>query len=115
MFDYLFEVNSADMPEEESQVQLIFERALLPLTLEMDSTGALYHAGAVLDDRALQALLLRFFGPAYTGLRALQVNVDRSCNREFDVQARQRILEQAVAAQVWVVPIFVPKDTETPD
>ncbi|NRA38128.1 MAG: hypothetical protein HRU15_08320, partial [Planctomycetes bacterium] len=60
MFDYLFEVNSADMPEEDSKVQIIFERALLPLQLHMDETGALHYAGTALDDRALQGLLLRF-------------------------------------------------------
>ena len=112
-FDVMFEVNSADSPAEETKVELYFELASLPLTLAMNAEGALLHQGQVLDAAAAQTLLQQHFATtAGQGvkpfLRACAITVSSETPREKDVAMREWFLEQAIAAQVWVVPVFVP-------
>ena len=112
-FDVMFEVNSADSPAEDTKVELYFELAPLPLTLAMNADGALLHQGQVLDAAATQALLQQHFATkpdkgSQPFLHACAITVGSETPREKDVAMREWFLEQAVAAKVWVVPVFVP-------
>lgn len=112
-FDVMFEVNSADSPAEDTKVELYFELAQLPLSLSMNSEGQLLHQDQVLDAAATQALLQQHFAAATgkdaaTRMRACAITVAAETAREKDVEMREWFLQQAVAAKVWVVPVFVP-------
>lgn len=108
-YDIYFEVNSADSPVEGSKVQLYFERAPLPLTLDVDATGVIYQGPRLLDDAAITDLMTRHYGAeASPGLYALGFQVAAETPREIDVQVRERALRLAAAAGVWLAPIFLP-------
>ena len=108
-FDVLFEVNSADSPVEDTDCELYFEKAALALTLHMDGAGNLLQGDKKLDEAALQALLQQHFAANKdVALRACGITVAASTAREKDVAMREWFLRQAVAAKVYVVPVFVP-------
>ncbi len=104
--DISFEVNSAVAPEKGSRVHLVFRRTTLPLELDMDADGKLALEGVVLDDEAVRSLLQKHFGPE-VGMRAIGIRVSDSTSRLKDVEVRERLLGLAVAAETWVVPVFV--------
>lgn len=109
--DYRFEVNSALAPAAGTAVELVIEKADLPLTLDQDETGGLKAQGdpeALNDQRLSEALGLHYPGglPAET-LRAVGVRVKRSTDRQLDVANRARLLAAAATAKVWVVPVFI--------
>ncbi len=108
-FDIYFEVNSVDSPAEDSKVQLYFERVDLPMKIAMDAQGAFYQGKKLLDEAALIALMTKHFGAkAKPAMFAYSVEVAPKTPREMDVQARQRLLEIAIKAKVWAVPLFMP-------
>ena len=110
-FDILFEVNSADAPvaSEESHIQLYCEAAPLALYLDMDAAGALSLAGKALDGPALEALLKQHFAAdKEPQFRAIGIRVAATTEREVDVRVREQLLRHAVAAQAWVMPLFIP-------
>lgn len=108
--DFLLEVNSRLAPPPDTAVTVVAERAELALTLRLDEAGVLSRAdGPALDPAALAELLAQLFGdPQQPELRAYAVEVDPAISRRVDVQARRQLLEAAVQAEVYAVPIFVP-------
>ena len=109
--DQRFEANSALTPPVGTPVRVVIRRAELPLTLVMDADGGL-RAGPdspALDDAALAAALQAAYPGEGSGLRAVGVRVDPASERTHDVAARQRLLHAAIAAGVWVVPVFMLK------
>jgi hypothetical protein len=112
--DKHFEVYGAICPPAGTAVRLVFTKAELPLSLDLQGDGRLRLAqanGAVLEDVELEALLARHFGAeAKPLLRAVAVMVAAGVPREHDVAARTRILTLAAAAKAWVVPVFVLKE-----
>ena len=106
-FDKHFEANSAICPPAGTKVQLVFRKATLPLSLVLDASGGLSHAGTALNDEALTALLATHYGAGATpGLRAVAVVVAGATPRDHDLVARTRILMAAARAKAWVVPVY---------
>jgi len=108
MRDNVFEVNSQIGPPAETKVHLVFTRAELPLSLEGDAEGLLYHGGSPLDEGQVIELLRRHYGAgAEPEQRAVAIALLRSVPRSVDVALRKRVLRLAAEAEAWVVPIFV--------
>ena len=110
--DQRFEANSALTPPVGTAVRLVIRRADLPLTLVMEAEGTLRAAAGspALDDAALAAALRAAYPGDSPGLRAVGVRVgDPATDRAQDVAVRQRLLGVAIAAGVWVVPVFLLK------
>lgn len=106
-FDKHFEANSAICPPTGTKARLVFRKTTLPLTLTMDASGGLTHAGTVLSDAALDALLATHYGTGATpALRAVTVVVAASTPRDLDILARTRILAAAARGKAWVVPVY---------
>jgi hypothetical protein len=106
--DTRFETNSSICPPPGTRIRLVVRRCELPLTLALADDARLSHAGQVLDDAALSALLAAHYGAgAKPALRALGVQVERATNRRQDIAARTRLLAAAANAKAWVVPVFV--------
>jgi hypothetical protein len=106
-FDKHFEANSAICPPAGTKARLVFRKTTLPLTLALDANGVLMQGAKVLDDAALDALLVSHYGAAATpALRALAVVVAPATSRDQDVAARARILAAAARAKAWVVPVY---------
>jgi hypothetical protein len=109
--DGRFETNSGLAPPVGAKIQLLIERAELPLTLDEDERGTLKaaDADAALDDERLRSLLAARYGADLKpdALRAIAVRVSRPVERQVDVAVRTRLLAAAAAAKVWVVPVFV--------
>jgi len=113
--DQRFEANSAVTPPPGTEVRLVIRRAQLPLTLVMDADGVLRAApGApALGDAALREALARAYAADSPGLKAVGVRVlDPATDHAKDVAVRQRILEAAIAAKVWAVPVFLLGDQQ---
>ena len=105
--DKHFEANSAICPPAGTKARLVFRKTTLPLTLVMDVSGTLTHAGMALTDAALDALLATHYGAGATPtLRAVAVQVDAATSRDHDIVARTRILAAAARAKAWVVPVY---------
>ena len=105
--DKHFEANSSICPPAGTKARLVFRKTTLPLTLVMDASGALTHAGMALTDAALDALLTTHYGAGATpALRAVAVQVDAVTPRDHDIVARTRILAAAARAKAWVVPVY---------
>jgi hypothetical protein len=112
--DNLYEVNTAAQPPPpKSAVYLVFEPVDLPLVVRADESGILYDGEVALDDGTLAEMLRQRYGAEATPtVRALGIQVDASVPRAVDLALRRRLLELAVAAEVWVVPVFIIKPTE---
>ncbi len=105
--DKHFEANSSICPPAGTKARLVFRKTTLPLTLVMDASGGLTHAGMALTDAALDALLMTHYGAGATPtLRAVAVQVDAATPRDHDIVARTRILAAAARAKAWVVPVY---------
>jgi hypothetical protein len=104
--DDIHEANGALLPPVDTKVWVLFERCQLPATLMAAPDGSLAHADTTLDDPALAAFLAANYGPAVSW-RAVGVRVTAAVPREQDLVIRERLLQAAVAAKVWVVPVFV--------
>lgn len=105
--DDRFEVASAVAPFVKTRVWLSIAAATLPLTLLSDGTFLSPADGSPLSDAELEAVLVRFYGPAASPeLRAVSVSVPAQSPRDCDVRLRDRILRAAARAKVWVVPVF---------
>ena len=102
--DVRFETNSAICPPAGTPVQLVIEKAGLPIDLILAADGSLSDGTTTLDDAALTA---RLAGLAERPLRVVTVQVDKSVARTRDVAARARIIAAAGAAKTWLVPVFV--------
>lgn len=106
--DSRYEANSALAARPNTPCRLTIAAAVLPLTVDLRAGGQLGHAGAVVDDAAVVALLQQHYPAAYTGLRAVAVQVSVPAAGEALIQARAHLLRLAVQAGVWVIPVFVP-------
>ena len=104
--DVRFEANSGICPPAGTPVQLVIEKAGLPIDLILAGDGSLGDGSATLDEAALSACLA---GLAERPIRVVTVQVDRSVARTHDVMARARIIAAAAAAKTWLVPVFVLK------
>ena len=104
-FDQRFEAYSAVCPPIGTPVQLVVGVATLPLTIALAADGTLHSGAQTLDDAALAAKLSTAFANAQ--LRAVGVTVAATTDHAHDVAARTRIIAAAVAAGVWVVPVFI--------
>lgn len=105
VIDKMWEVNGRQAPPVSTVMQLVFRRAVLPLTLSMDAQGALSCEGKILNDAALSALLGKTFTKE-TDLAAFAVSVQITTAREKDLEVRERCLKAARDAKVWAVPVF---------
>jgi hypothetical protein len=109
-YDARHEVNGALAPPAGSRIHIILRPATLAVRLDLQPDGLLSYDGQTLDDAALSRLLAAHYGPGQSPeLRAVAVAVPRGLPRADDVVCRRRILQAAVAAQAWVVPVFVPR------
>jgi len=109
--DDTFEANSRLAPQAGTAVYLVFRPCELPLTLAMNAAGELHHDGEALAEGQLRDLLAERFGPdAEVAERAVGVEVAAEVDRNHDIAARSRILDAAIAADVWVAPVFVLAD-----
>lgn len=104
-FDQRFETYSAVCPPTGTPVQLVVGVATLPLTIAMAADGTLQLGAQTLDDAALAAKLATAFANAQ--LHAVGVTVAAATDRAHDMAARARIMAAAVAAGVWVAPVFI--------
>ncbi len=116
--DHDFEVFSgAPAPPPGTAIQVVFERAELPLMLAADKDGdtvVLRHDDQTLSDAALQELLAAHYGSEQPSdlLRAVGILVDPELPRRHDLTLRRHVMAQAVEARVWVVPVFVQRPPE---
>ena len=107
--DLMFEVYGRLAPRPGTKVQLAFSRARLPLTLFADEAGELRLSaeGEALDDAALVKQLRQFYHvDAKPNLSAVAIQVPATAPRKLDVALRLRLLEAAVKAESWVIPVF---------
>ncbi|GDY13406.1 hypothetical protein LBMAG53_22840 [Planctomycetota bacterium] len=104
--DQRFEVNSAICPPAGTPVWFALTRTDLPGPLLLGADGALSFSGKILDDPALAELIGGWAKD--TTLRAVAVTVAKTTPRTVDGVARERLLNAAATAKVWMVPIFVP-------
>lgn len=103
--DQRFEANSAVVPPTGTQVWLRLQAARPALRLSSDEAGALAGpSGPVADDAALVAVLAQL--PA-GGLRAVAVATPDAAGEAVVLALHARLLAAAIAAKVWVVPVFV--------
>ncbi|TVR11807.1 MAG: hypothetical protein EA401_10320 [Planctomycetota bacterium] len=105
--DVLFEMNSAIAPPPRTPMLVYFRRVELPLTLRSDAENGLWYKDEKVDDEALQQLLQRYYGgETPPNQYAVALARPKDVPREEDLPLRERLLEAAVAAEVWVVPVF---------
>jgi hypothetical protein len=103
--DARFEAYSRLCPPAGTPVRVVLTPAELPLTLDLDVSGALSYQAQAVDDQTLAALLTRHFDEA-VALRAVGI-VSRAGDRGMDAAVRRRVLAAAGQAGVWVVPVFL--------
>ncbi len=113
--DLRLEVNTALAPPGRTRGRLVVSRAVLPLDLLLDASGALraQAEGPVLDDAALGALLAEHYPspdaqPHPGVLRAVALHPAADAPRQQDAQVMARLVRVAVAARCWVVPVMQP-------
>lgn len=111
--DLLFEVNSQLAPVSRTPMRFIFTRVKLPLELQATVDGDLSHGDSgVLDDANLAALLRQTYHADHRSdpeqMAAVAIQIPAEAPRTLDAALRLRMLNAAVAAESWVVPIFVP-------
>ena len=85
-----------------------------PLTLGLSAASELELAETVVDDAALAAAFTAVFTDLPPeAMRAVGVAVALDTPAEQLLAVRSRLLEVAVAAGVWAVPVFVPAGAQT--
>jgi hypothetical protein len=104
--DVRFETNSGICPPAGTPVQLVIEKADLPIDFVLAGDGSLGDGTTTLDAAALSA---RLSSLAERELRVVTVQVDKAVARTHDAAARARIIAAAAAAKTWLVPVFVLK------
>lgn len=107
--DLHLEVNTGLAPPGRTTGRLIFSPVTLPLTLWADDAENLRLSadGMAIDDTALSEVLSRHFGnEESTLIRAVRIHTP--IDRAGDPALSRRLLNAAIAARAWVLPIFVP-------
>ena len=104
--DVRFETNSGICPPAGTPVQLVIEKADLPIDFVLADDGSLGDGTTTLDAAALSA---RLSSLTERELRVATVQVDKAVARTHDAAARARIIAAAAAAKTWLVPVFVLK------
>lgn len=108
-WDDRFEVRSDVAPASGSRLYFIFERVGLPLCWELDEQGTLRSGHRRLDrDLAIEALRQSYDALPVDAPRALAIRTPAMVSDARVQACRLQALEWAVAAEINVLPIFVP-------